>query len=125
MENKTITGSIDYKIEIHENGDFEIEYQRTVENEMAALSASQHIIEHSIAAITVQKREAKGKLKKALSTQLEKLTQARMGVAMLADMIYTGYENYIERKEQHERDMLTADVTTEDVKIINQIAKKK
>ena len=117
---KEIKGSIDYTIRIAEDGSWEIEYQRNIENEIAALSISQHVLEHSIAATSLMKKESSGKVKKHHAERLEKMTQARMGTSLLCDDLCAYYQSYQDKKEKHEKDMLTAEVTPEEVKMIKE-----
>jgi hypothetical protein len=120
---KEIKGTIEYTIRVLEDGSFETEYNQSIENQMASMCISQHTLEQAIASISLQKKEAKGPVKKSLSNQLTKFTQARFGIAMLADLVYGSYDSYKEYKEKHDKEMLTAEVTEKDIEVMNKLKK--
>lgn len=118
MEEKTeeskelkIKGQIDYNITKHEDGNWSIDYERSVENEMAAISICQHALEHSIAANQLMLKGLKGKGKRLIKTQSDKYFHAHVGIKMLADNIFMGYEEYKASVEKHKEDMKTAELT--------------
>ena len=113
-----IKGSVEYSLTQFVDNDWQIDYKRTVENEMAALSVAQHVMEHAIAAVSLQKKKSKGKEKQALAKQLEKFVQARMGISMLSDNIFSAYDAYKENQKRHEEAMLTADVSDKDKELL-------
>lgn len=120
---KEIKGSIDYTIKIQESGEWTIEYEQGIENEIVALSISQHTMEHSIAALTIEKKRAKGVELKSIKTQIAKYTDARMGIKMLADLLCNHYESYKKYREDHAKAMNTAEVTQADQEVLKNTMK--
>lgn len=120
-----IKGQIEYTLMKHENGDWEVHYERTVENEMVAISIAQQVVEHSLAADKVMMKTLKGKDKKSIQKQSEKFTQARFGLMLLCDRIFSGYEDYKANQKRHEENMKTAEMTEKDAELLKGMMDKK
>lgn len=115
---RVIKGSIEYTITLFDGETWEVEYQQGIENEIAALSIAQHVMEASIVTASLQKKESKGKIRKSLSEQIEKFSQARFGLNMLSTILCDSYDSFMEQKAKHEKDMLTAEVSKKDQELL-------
>lgn len=115
---REVKGSIGYTLKQFPNGDWELDYERSIENEMAAMSIAQYIMEHAVATARLGKKKEKGKLKQLISKHLEKYIQAQMGIRILADNIFSAYDSFMEQQAKHEKDMLTAEVSKKDQELL-------
>lgn len=126
MENKNtiIEGKLEYTIEILPTGDWQIEYDRSIENEITSLSIAQNVVEHSLASLYLAKKTTKGKSLKSIKKQIEKLTETLFGVKMLCDTLCASYNDYKESQEKHNKEMLTAEITEKDKDLICDLVKQ-
>lgn len=93
---KEIKGSIPYTINI--DGDkWDISYTSSIDNDIAALSISQMLLENFCIELKQQRSTTKFKIKKALGEQLEKCLAAQKGLKIMTDFILPSYETYMDK----------------------------
>jgi hypothetical protein len=100
--NKEITGSIGYKLKISEKGEWEIEYDSTLHNDMASLAIAQYVMENIAVNLREEKKNSSGAIKKAFSAKLDKAISGRFGLQVICNYMLDAYKPYVKYLEEKE-----------------------
>lgn len=93
---KTIEGTISYKIIIPEKGEWTIEYDSSIENDLASMAISQRVMEICMIKLKEEKTIFTGKRRKYVSDKLNKAIDARFGLMIICDWMFDIYQEYKE-----------------------------
>lgn len=88
-----ITGTIEYTLIIDKNG-VDIEYESTIENDLATLVISHRLMENVAVGMRNEKEVLSGKQKKWMSELLDKVVQGKFGLGRVVDYFLYNYEEY-------------------------------
>src|ERR1700748_442283 len=84
-EKQVHKGNIEYTL-TQENGEWSIEFESTIENDIAALSIAQYLSENIVAGLSIEKKQLTSvKQKRHLSAIITKGAAARFGLKLMID----------------------------------------
>jgi hypothetical protein len=90
-EPKIITGTIHYTLKVDEEHT-EIEYNTTLNNDLAVLSMAQYISEMCAVGQRELKKYSKGKEKQAISANLDRILKGRNALNIMIGLFLDGYD---------------------------------
>jgi len=111
---KVIEGTIPYKLTVSEKGEWLIEYETTIENDMASLAIAQRVMEVCAVRLRHDKKELTGKQRKFITQRLNKAIDARFGLMIICGWmlgVYQDYKEFLAKQEEKRGDK--ADVPEE------------
>lgn len=106
MDSKQISGTITYTLTI-KDGVTEIDFNESIDNELASLIMSQYLIESAIAGLSVQKKESTGDKKKIAEDRLRSVMGSRQGLRTLVNLFLDSYDHM---QNEVNRPKITVDV---------------
>ena len=99
----TIKGAINYTIKEFEGGGWEVEYESSTDNDLAAIAIAQDLTETIVSAVSLNKAQTTNKeARKHLNKIIEKGVSARTGLKAIADYlqpIYRAYKKSLAKEE--------------------------
>lgn len=94
------TGEIKYSITENDKGEWDIKYESTLENDMAALCIAQDLSESMVAGISLNKISAgTTRERKHLKVLLDKVAAARFGLKLMVDYMQPFYLKFKEKQD--------------------------
>lgn len=94
-----IEGTINYTLTLEENNVWKLNYNQTINNDIASIAISEHVLAILNDKLKIDKREAKGKEISFLSQRIEKITQAKFGLSLMFDYCIKLYDVYTKGME--------------------------
>ena len=91
-----ITGTIEYKITISDNGEIEVEYIPKIEDELASLCISQKTIDSYTWYLNEERKKHSGKNKRAITDVLNDVMKSKLGLNHVVDFMVNNYKAYQE-----------------------------
>jgi len=98
-----IETEIKYTLIVDKENGHGINYQANSQNDIAAMMISIQVLNNNIDVLKEHKKQAKGKEKKYLSEQINKVGGAVMAISKLAEQILDGYEEYMAAVEMKKK----------------------
>jgi hypothetical protein len=99
----SMTGQIPYIITVDENKVWSIQYQSTIENDIAALAVAQFVLQNTVASLEVRKKNAKGKELQSMKALLDKSIKARFGIEVVRNYMQALYFGFKKREADFEK----------------------
>jgi len=87
-----IEGTIKYKVELNDKGETVLEYESTLENDIAAMAISEYVCGEWINHIKEEKSNHTGKVRSQINDRLNKTLQVKSGLKTLTDYAFAMYK---------------------------------
>ena len=94
-----ITGNVPYEVAVDENGNWDLDYISSTENDLAILAISQYVLENIIKSLKFDKENSKGAHRKQISELLGRASDAKFGIKELLNHMQAPYLSYQEKLE--------------------------
>lgn len=89
-----IKGTIEYTLTLGGGGVWNLSYNQTIDNDIASIAISEHVLGILNDKLKLDKKHAKGKEIAFLSQRIEKIIQAKFGLSLMFDYCIKLYEIY-------------------------------
>ena len=122
-----IEGTIKYKVELNDKGETVLEYESTLENDIAAMAIAEYVCSEWINHIKEEKSNHTGKVKAQINDRLNRTLQVKSGLKTLTDYAFAMYKVFkglgasADAKEENSDDINKEEV----LKVINNISEKR
>ena len=122
-----IEGTIKYKVELNDKGETVLEYESTLENDIAAMAIAEYVCSEWINHIKEEKSNHTGKVKAQINDRLNRTLQVKSGLKTLTDYAFAMYKVFkglgasADVKEENSDDINKEEV----LKVINNISEKR
>lgn len=93
-----IKGTIDYTISKNESGNWELSYNQNLENDLASIALCQSVVTAIKEDFVKRKSDSAGKVKKAYSDMIGKLSTTQMGLNKSFTFMISNYEAWQKHK---------------------------
>ncbi len=117
-----LKGTIEYTLTLGEGGVWQLSYNQTIDNDIASIAISEHVLGILGEKLKLDKKSAKGKEVGFLAQRIEKITQAKFGLSLMFDYTVKLYDLYkkamaVKAEEAAKKD--ESDAAEEETKIVN------
>ena len=90
-----LKGTIDYTLTLEENNVWKLSYNQTIDNDIASIAISEHVLGILGDKLEIDKKSAKGKEAKFLQQRIDKVVQAKFGLGLMFDYTIKLYDIYM------------------------------
>lgn len=87
-----IEGTIKYKVELNDKGETVLEYESTLENDIAAMAIAEYVCSEWINHIKEEKSNHTGKVRAQINDRLNRTLQVKSGLKTLTDYAFAMYK---------------------------------
>jgi hypothetical protein len=94
-----IEGTIKYTLTFDEETGSNLEYETSLENDIAAMAITEYVIDQWIDFMKQEKSNHEGKAKSQINARLNKTIQTKQGLKALCDYAFTLYEPFKKLEE--------------------------
>jgi len=89
-----LKGTIEYTLTLEENNVWKLNYNQTIDNDIASIAISNHVLGILGDKLKLDKQSAKGEEAKFLKQRIDKVVQAKFGLGLMFDYTLKLYDLY-------------------------------
>ena len=90
-----LKGTIDYTLTLEENNVWKLNYNQTIDNDIASIAITQHVLGILEERLRLDKQSAKGKEVGFFTQRIDKVIQAKFGLSLMFDYTIKLYDIYM------------------------------
>ena len=96
-----IEKQIKYELKIDRKEGYGINYEGNLDNDLAGLMISLHVLEENVKVLKAQKKTATSKDKKIISSQINRVSTAAATISRIVSDICDVYEDYKKKQDEN------------------------